>query len=82
VKLGVKISTKSQNRRENGIRCSILSSLELAYSTLWKQVIPFPLHHFDLFEFYFPSLLFGILTFSFLVHISALGGQERETRET
>ena len=53
---------------------------ELAYSTFAKQVRLLRLHLISLFDVCFLILLFGILKFSFLVHISGLGVQE-VTRE-
>ena len=48
----------------------------LAYSTLLKEVMPLPFHLFALFDVYFPIVLFGILSLSFLVHILALGAAQ------
>ena len=53
------------------------ASRELAYSTFLKQVRLLQLLPVSLFEVCFPILLFGILKFSFLVHISGLGEHSR-----
>ena len=53
------------------------ASRELAYSTFLKQVRRLQLHLISLFDVCFLILLFGILKFSFLVHISGLGEHSR-----
>ena len=72
VKLRVRSAMKSQNRRENENRSSILSSLELAYSTFLEQVRLLSPLQVSFFDVSFPIVPFEILNFSFLVHISAL----------